>query len=380
MRVCLLYDCLYPYTVGGAEHWYRDLAERLAADGHEVTYVTLRQWPGSRPPEIPGVRVIAVGPRMELYVDGRRKIGPPLRFALGAWRHLRRHGDRYDAVHTGAGPFFPLLAAALARRKHGYRLVVDWFEVWTREYWEEYLGAAKGRIAWLIQRFCARLPHEAFCFSRLHARRLVAEGFRGRLVVLEGLYRGDGELPVSRPAEPVVVFAGRHIPEKRVPALVEAFARARESLPELRLEIYGDGPERPEVLRLIQQYGLDGAAVAPGFVEAERVSEAFARALCVVLPSTREGYGLVVVEAAARGTPAVVVRSPDNAATELVEDGENGVVAESPEAGALAEAILRVHDAGEPLRASTAAWYGRNAERLALDSSLAKVLRAYGAD
>ena len=44
MRVCLVYDCLFPYTVGGAERWYRNLSERLAADGHDVTYLTLRQW------------------------------------------------------------------------------------------------------------------------------------------------------------------------------------------------------------------------------------------------------------------------------------------------------------------------------------------------
>ena len=44
MRVCVVYDCLFPYTVGGAERWYRNLAERLSADGHEVTYLTLRQW------------------------------------------------------------------------------------------------------------------------------------------------------------------------------------------------------------------------------------------------------------------------------------------------------------------------------------------------
>ena len=51
--------------------------------------------------------------------------------------------------------------------------------------------------------------------------------------------------------------------------------------------------------------------------------------MCLVLPSRREGYGLVVVEAAALGTPSVVVRGPDNAATELVEDGKNGFVAPS---------------------------------------------------
>ena len=44
VRICLVYDCLYPYTVGGAERWYRELAERLAHDGHDVTYLTMRQW------------------------------------------------------------------------------------------------------------------------------------------------------------------------------------------------------------------------------------------------------------------------------------------------------------------------------------------------
>ena len=44
LRICLVYDCLFPYTVGGAERWYRNLGERLAADGHEVSYLTLRQW------------------------------------------------------------------------------------------------------------------------------------------------------------------------------------------------------------------------------------------------------------------------------------------------------------------------------------------------
>ena len=67
----------------------------------------------------------------------------------------------------------------------------------------------------------------------------------------------------------------------------------------------------------------------PGFVSAERVESALARALCMVLPSRREGYGMVVIEAAALGTPSVVVADPDNAAADLVIEGENGYVAPS---------------------------------------------------
>ena len=375
MKVCVVYDCLYPHTVGGAQRWYRALAERLAERGHDVTYVTLRQWPRGASAEVAGVDVRAVGPSMELYKEGRRRTLPPLVFGLGVFWHLLRHGRRYDVVHTGSMPYFSLLAAIAVRRRGRYRLFVDWIEVWTHRYWREYAGLLLGEVGWRIQRFGARARHRAFAFARLHAERLQELGHRGEVTVLDGLY--DGGASPARDAEPVVVFAGRHIPEKGVSALVPALAQARERIPGLRAELYGDGPDREEVLALLDRHGLNGSVTAPGFVDAERLEEAIGRALCFVLPSRREGYGLVVVEAAAAGTPTVVVAHPDNAAVELVDDGENGVVVDSDDPEALAEAIVRIHDAGEAFRKSTRDWFDRNAERLSIETSVDKVVAAY---
>ncbi len=215
--------------------------------------------------------------------------------------------------------------------------------MWSPGYWEEYLGRVAGRVGWWVQRLCARVPQRAFCFSRLYARRLREEGLRGEITMLAGIYQGPETPKPIRAAEPVVVFAGRHIPEKRVPAIVPAIARARQSLPELRALILGDGPERELVLREVRAHGLEDVIEVPGFVATEVVEDAIARALCLLLPSSREGYGLVVVEAAAGGTPSIVVAGPDNAAVELVTDGRNGYVAPSADPEALAEAILRIH-------------------------------------
>ena len=376
VRVCLVYDCLFPHTVGGAERWYRNLAERLASHGHEVTYLTLRQWEANAPPEVRGVTVIAVGPRLELYANGRRRILPPLVFGLGVLRHLARHGRRYDVVHTASFPYFSLLAAAAARRGWGYRLVVDWYEVWTARYWREYLGPVAGRIGWLVQRLCLKIDQRAFCFSKLHEHRLHDCGISD-VTVLRGLYEGALVAREPRPVEPVVVFVGRHIPEKGVLAIVPAVARARHRIPGLRCLIFGDGPERGRVLSQIDDYLLFGSIEAPGFVPADRVDRALREALCLVLPSRREGYGLVVVEAAARGTPSLVVAGPDNAAVELVEHGVNGFVAPSASPEDLAEVMVRAHRAGQQLRETTASWFSRNADTLSLESSLRIVLDRY---
>jgi glycosyltransferase involved in cell wall biosynthesis len=380
MRICLVYDCLFPYTVGGAERWYRNLALRLAADGHEVTYLTLRQWERGERADLPGVRVVAAGPRMRLYRGaGERRIAPPLVFGAGVLLHLLRHGRRYDVVHTASFPYFSVLAAALARRLHGYRLVVDWFELWSAPYWREYLGRAGGRVGHAVQALCLRVRQHAFAFAELTAGRLRAAGLRGEVTVLRGLYVGAVSPPMPLPAEPLVVFAGRHIPEKRAAAVVPAVALARADIPGLRARVLGDGPERPAVLAAIAAQRVEAVVEAPGFVSTEEVERDLARALCLVLPSRREGYGLVIVEAASVGTPSVLVRGPDNAATELVEEGVNGFVAETASPEDLAAAIVRVHAAGAGLRESTAAWFAEHAAALSLDASLDAVAASYDA-
>jgi glycosyltransferase involved in cell wall biosynthesis len=378
MRICLVYDHLFPQTVGGTERWLRDLALELDSLGHEVTYLTMRHWNGDAPPKLGGVNVVGLARPGTVYAAERRTFGPPLRFGLGVWRHLLARGRAYDVVHTAAFPYFPLLAAGSVRRRRGYRIVVDWFEVWTRGYWRAYAGTVGGTIGWLVQRACVRVPQHASCASQLHARRLVAEGYDGEVTILPGLYGGPTELRARDDVDPdLVVYAGRHVKEKRVPALVRAFAEARLSRPALRLELYGDGPERARVEALVKELGLASSVRVHGRRPEDEVAAAMARAACLATASEREGYGLVVVEAAACGTPSVVVAGPENAATELVEDGVNGVVAPSVEPAELGRSLLRVVEAGPALRESTGKWFQENAERLTLDRSLAVVVAEY---
>ncbi|HEY7933300.1 MAG TPA: glycosyltransferase [Solirubrobacteraceae bacterium] len=378
MRICLVYDCLFPHTVGGAERWYRNLAEHMVEEGHEVTYLTLRQWERGRSAEIDErVRVRIAGPRMALYTGGRRRILPPLVFGAGVFWHLLRHGRRYDVVHTASFPYFSLLAAGATRKLGRFDLVVDWHEVWSGEYWREYLGPLGGRIGRAVQMLCARIPQRAFCFSRLHAGRLSQEGLRGGVTVLEGEYAGPLQTPTPQIADPVVVFAGRLIPEKRALLGVAGVAAAAKRLPGLRGIFFGDGPQREAVLAAIAEHGAQETITAPGFVDSQQVDAALRKSLCMLLPSSREGYGMIVVEACAQATPAVVVAAADNAAVELVCEGVNGTIVPSADPEMIAQAIVRVHEAGMALRESTAQWFAQNSQRLSLESSLRVVLDSY---
>jgi glycosyltransferase involved in cell wall biosynthesis len=381
MRIAIVYDCLFPNTVGGAERWYRNLAERLDR-GNSVTYLTRRQW-GDEGPGTP-FRTLDVAPGGGLYTgSGRRRIWPPLRFGIGVFLHLLRNGRSYDAVHSASFPYFSLLGAAFALRltRSNARLIVDWHEVWGRRYWQRYLGPLKGWIGSAIERFCLRLPDASFTFSQLAERRLRELGHKAPVTRLTGEFaaedesRGHASGTDDRP--PLVVAAGRQVPEKRVPSIPAAVAVAREQIPELRCVILGDGPEAEATGTTVRELGLEGVVELRGRVAPEEVGRAIGAAACVLHPSEREGYGLLVVEAMALGTPSILVDGPENAATELVEDGVNGFVASSPSPDELGRAIVTAIRGGRELRARTLAWYERHREELSIESSLSRVEASY---
>jgi glycosyltransferase involved in cell wall biosynthesis len=379
MRIAIVYDCLYPHTIGGGERWYRSLAECLA-QRHEVAYVTRRSWPRGSQPDAPvGVKVIPVSGGQALYTaSGRRGILGPLVFGLGLFGHLLRHRHEYDVVHVCAFPYFSLIAVRLAQMLGGPPFVTDWLEVWPTDYWKNYLGGFAGTIGGAIQRLCVHATGRAFVLSRLQARRLVESGYRGEPRILEGLYSGSlNAVATEVRRQPLIVFIGRHIREKRVTAIPAAFSLARESIPDLRAMIFGDGPDRDRLLAEIERLGLRSTVTSPGFAPWNDIDQALRHAMCLLLPSTREGYGLSVVEAMARSTPAILVRDSENAATELIEEGINGFIAENADPQALAAALIKVHRAGASLIASTARWYGANAARLSVEGSISTIERTY---
>ncbi|MDR7185321.1 glycosyltransferase involved in cell wall biosynthesis [Microbacterium trichothecenolyticum] len=355
--IAIAYDCLYPFTTGGGERQYRGFAEALVDEGRRVDYLTARQWDDQSPAATERFRVVPVTGRLNLHdADGVRRTPAALAFAWGLFRALVRRRRAYDAVIVSGLPVLNVFAARAALAGSGTKIVVDYLEVWGRRQWIEYAGRMTGGLAWMLQRLAIAVTPIATCHSQLTARRLRSEGLRSEPLVSPGLIDAgpatDRVSPAARP--PYVVYAGRHIPDKRVESLPAAVESARKRVPDLRLVILGNGPSTPAVAQAT--HGRDWITM-PGFVSEDRLHELMGEAACLVNPSRREGYGLVVVEASAYGTPVVLVADEGNAATELITADTNGFVASSADADDLADAIVRAVEGGLPLRARTREWY-----------------------
>lgn len=374
-RVAIAYDCLYPVHAGGGERVYRRMADLLVDRGAKVTYVTRSDWATDAAPrarfDIAGVW------RGEIADEnGTRTASSAVAFAGALFRHFARHRGAYDLVIVAALPVLNVFAVRLALLGTRTVLATDWLEIWPWRKWRSYSGLAVGTIAYLLQSLGVRMGriqtvNSAFTRARLTRYRPSADPVVLGLVDLVG-EATDAASPPSTP--PVALFVGRHIADKRLDALPAALAAARKTIPDLDAVVAGSGPETDAVRRAAEAAGVAHAIRFAGRVDDRELEGLMATSAVLVNPSAREGFGLVVAEAAAHGTPSVVVAGDDNAAAELVIDGENGFVAASVAPAVLGAAIVRAVRGGDELRQSTSAWFARERGERSLARSLDEIL------
>ena len=364
MRICIVYDCLFPYTVGGAERWYRNLAERLAGTGTRSP--TSRCASGIAARTRRARRRRARGRRRGWRCTARRPAADPAAARFGA-RRARGTCSPRPPLRRRPHRLVPLLLAARrgarAAARAGFRLVVDWHEVWTREYWREYLGRLGGRVGWRGAAAAAlRVPQRAFCFSRLHAAAAARRG---------DARRADGARGRSTPGPPAAGAAARPSRSSCSPAatsprsacrrVVPAVALARERVPACAARSSATGRSARRCSRAIERSGSAAWSRRPASSTHAVIEEALrTRAVPGAALARARATASSVVEAAARGTPSVVVAGPDNAAVELVvEEARTGSSPRAPapedprrrdrpRVGGRARAARLVHAPGSP--------------------------------
>ena len=364
-------DAIYPYHLGGKEVRYHHVVEGLAERGVEVHVFTMRWWEGPAHRTEGRVHYHAVCRRYPLYAGHRRSVVEAVMFALAC---LRLAGYRYDLIEADHMPHLQLFTLRLVAWLRRVPLVVTWHEFWGLDYWRRYLGRA-GVVAAAIEQVTMRLGDAVLTPSPETAARLAANGLpRERVTVVpNGLDLGLIAATEPSPLAFDLLYVGRLVEHKHVDQLLDATAALRHEGRELTCGIVGEGPERRALEERAARLGLGEQVRFLGtFADHAEVFGLMKAARLFVLPSTREGFGIVVAEAIACGLAVVTTNHEDNHASALVEPGVTGwLCAATPLSLAQAVETALAH-AGE-------ATLGREVglERFAWQASVASILDVF---
>jgi len=272
----------------------------------------------------------------------------PLFYALGGmlaiWRLCRRRS--YDIVHVH-WPVPHALFGWVARKACGAAMVTLWYGVELR--W------VKSRLPWLkaFLRWAVRTSDQVVAISSATAGEIAELVHRPVPVIPYAV--GFATAPADIPPRPdraaddpfVVLFVGNLIERKGVRYLVDAVHRLSPRIP-MRLLILGkgEGAEGSRLREQVKSLGLEDRVEMPGRVPEPELHRAFARANVLVLPSIvdargdTEGLGVVLLEAMSYHLP--VIASNVGGITDIVADGETGLLVPPADPVALAAALERL--------------------------------------
>lgn len=332
-------------AVGGAERVLCEVANHLARAGYQVDVVTHEKARGAPFfPLAPEVRFLHLRRPPETHGALRRFLGEPLRDLGREVFHLlrlhrvpglarlgwydrqggfRRRLERYlrDYPRDVAIAFMPraIVALGLARAPGPLVRIASTHTAPERDFDEATGDNANVATRALTRRVLRQF--DRITVLQAEFRDWYPDALRNRTMVIPNAVAAQPAASAER--ERLVLAVGRHVAVKDHDLLVEAWARVAPRHAEWRLEIHGQGPERPALERLVAERGLSGSLHLKGTTP--EVAALYARAALLVHPSRIEGFALVVAEALAARLPAVGFADCPGV-NELIRDGENGVL------------------------------------------------------
>jgi glycosyltransferase involved in cell wall biosynthesis len=197
-----------------------------------------------------------------------------------------------------------------------------------------------------------------FTYSASTAADLRALGFSGKVTIVPVGIDPVNEIPLPKSLEPSFVYVGRLAPSKRVDDIIRAFALFRQADSRGRLLLIGDGPKVYVNLltALVKQLGIADSVEFCGWLDGAAKHRRMSEATALLMASAREGWGLVVTECNACGTPAVVYDVPG--LRDSVRHMQTGLVV-STTPRSMADGMLQLvrdQDFYERLRAEGQRW------------------------
>jgi len=304
---------------GGAEVFTHEVAKRLVRLGWSVTLFTSAFSHAKPEDEIDGVEIIRKGGRFGVYRKARDYCG----------KYEEDFDIIIDEINTR-----PFMTPRFVRA----RPIIALIHQLAREYW---FYETPWPVSWVGYFYLERSWLSTYrrtrtvTVSESTKKDLIQWGFTDVHVVPEGLsVPVASEVPKKEPT-PTLLFVGRLKRVKKPDHAIRAYRLVRETIPNARLWILGDGYMRKGLERIAG----DGVTLK-GRVEDSMKIELMTRAHVLVFPAVREGWGLSITESNARGTPAVAYDVPG--VRDAISNGDTGLLVARDNWKALGEAACRL--------------------------------------
>lgn len=317
-------------NAGGAEVYTHEVARRLVNGGHRVTlYCSF--FPGAGPEEeIDGVKIIRRGRQWSVHWH-----------AFRYYRSLqrgRRDGPVFDLVidEINTIPFFTPLYVKDAP-------VIAYINQLAGKVWLYEAGFPLSLIGYLAEPLYL-IPYRKLpvvTISNSTRDDLIRGGFNGDRIeiALSGIdFDPPAELPQKGDGADLI-YVGRLSRSKRPDHAIRAFHIINREVPESRLWIVGEGGERKKLEDLARDLGLGDKVTFWGWVSREEKLDLMRKAHLILVPSVKEGWGIIVTEAAAFGTPAVVYNV--DGLKDSVRQGKTGIICSNNTPEDMAAGVLR---------------------------------------
>ena len=313
---------------GGSERYVETMARGLVENGARVTIFCAAHDAAPSDQVVDGVRYVRRGNHLDVYL-------------LGVWNLLLRRFGKVDVivdVQNGL-PFFTRIAT--------HKPVVVLVHHVHREQWPVIFPGTLGRVGWWIERRLAPVLYrrsQYVAVSRATRAELVTLGVdKKRIAIVHNGTATPPDVAAERSPTPAIVVVGRLVPHKQVEHAIDAVAAVRADHPDVHLSVVGSGWWEDELRKYAADAGAGDLVTFEGQVSEERKHEILARSWLMLLPSLKEGWGLVIGEAGTHRVPTVAYSSAGGTCESVKHDRSGLLVADEVElTSALRELISDV--------------------------------------
>ena len=288
---------------GGVEARNYFVAKNLAKK-HQV-YVVTSRLPGSKKSEKkPRVNIYRVGPKRD-YDASLGSFLTRIRFALAAITL----GKSQNVDIVDGSNFLTHLIAKVISSSLKIPAVAWYPDIWIGS-WIKIVGPI-GAVGEVLERINIRLGFDAYiAISETKARELRRFVKRNVSVIGCAVDRSEFKIATKKQQTPTIICAARLVSYKRIEDLVWAFAILAKKISQLNLILIGRGPEKEKIENIIKMLKLNSKVKILDNLPRKNFIDHLKSARIFCLPSTVEGFGISVIEAAAAGVPYVISDIP----------------------------------------------------------------------